>query len=455
MESLGYSNVTGTNETGFQGTLGSGSLSPMLSESFSGKCDFSRLRFIQEDLVVVGYHWTMNDGSVFFTDSIILCPNSMDHTKIHVTIISSTRGYFRLAPFEVEKLSMKRLASFGNILNIMGFVQTISELKAIEEGRTELSEDEGSEKEEEASPDDAQKPRKITQGISPFTPKECFFGKKPSFPLEPNPLSKELETVDRLKRRENLPILYKLEERKPGYCKGKNGGLECHNREELASQEGIVLDLIKSAGKTLMEGRNIISISLPVRIFEPRSTLERLLDIWCFGPIYLRKAADAQDSSERMRMIMTFVMSGLHNGAQQLKPFNPIIGETYNAFWPDGTAITIEHTSHHPPISHFFVEDSQKKYKIHGYYEYKAKLKGNIVIGKQAGPSVIEFSDGEVVEWVQPEAKLSGLLWGTRTLEWTGDVVFDSKKANLHCSLKFGEGSGYFSKGKHTTDYFE
>ena len=55
---------------------------------------------------------------------------------------------------------------------------------------------------------------------------------------------------------------------------------------------GIILELIKSAGKQLMEGKNVVGVSLPVRIFEPKSTLERITDWWAFGPIYLSKAAE-------------------------------------------------------------------------------------------------------------------------------------------------------------------
>lgn len=82
-----------------------------------------------------------------------------------------------------------------------------------------------------------------------------------------------------------------IETRKNGYRRVKDGGLECFHREELKCQEGIVLDLMKSAGKQLMEGKNVVGISLPVRIFEPRSTIERICDWWAFGPIYLTRAA--------------------------------------------------------------------------------------------------------------------------------------------------------------------
>jgi Oxysterol-binding protein len=112
---------------------------------------------------------------------------------------------------------------------------------------------------------------------------------------------------------------------------------------------------MKSAGETLLKGRGIVAISLPVRIFEPRSTLERLCDMWCSGPVYLKRAGLMTDKLERFRNIVAFSISGLWNMGGQKKPFNPILGETYQAHWPDGSSIQIEHTSHHPPICNYYV----------------------------------------------------------------------------------------------------
>ena len=33
---------------------------------------------------------------------------------------------------------------------------------------------------------------------------------------------------------------------------------------------------------------------------------------------------------------MAFAISGLYGGCKQQKPFNPILGETLQAYWPDG-----------------------------------------------------------------------------------------------------------------------
>jgi hypothetical protein len=63
-----------------------------------------------------------------------------------------------------------------------------------------------------------------------------------------------------------------------------------------------------------MEGKGIVAVSLPVRIFEKRSSVEMICDIWCTAPIFLRKAAldYMRDPVERMKHVITYVISGMH-----------------------------------------------------------------------------------------------------------------------------------------------
>jgi hypothetical protein len=86
---------------------------------------------------------------------------------------------------------------------------------------------------------------------------------------------------------------------------------------------------MKRAGKQLLEGKNIVGVSLPVRIFEPRSMLTRITDLWSGGPYYFNKAASCTNPIERMKLITTYAVNGMHMNIKQLKPFNPILGETY------------------------------------------------------------------------------------------------------------------------------
>ncbi len=49
--------------------------------------------------------------------------------------------------------------------------------------------------------------------------------------------------------------------------------------------------------------------------------------------------------------------AGLNHGFDRWrKPFNPILGETWQASLSDGSAICIEQISHHPPVSAFHIE---------------------------------------------------------------------------------------------------
>jgi pyrrolidone-carboxylate peptidase len=50
-------------------------------------------------------------------------------------------------------------------------------------------------------------------------------------------------------------------------------------------------EFVKSIPKNILEGKDLIHVSLPVALNEPRSFLERMADTMAFLPIYLTKAA--------------------------------------------------------------------------------------------------------------------------------------------------------------------
>lgn len=115
-------------------------------------------------------------------------------------------------------------------------------------------------------------------------------------------------------------------------------------------------NVIKQVIKCVLTGQPVSGISLPVRVFEPRSQIERMLDTFGFAPIFLRQAALETDHLERLKLVITSVVAGMYGSVKQLKPFNPLLGETYQGYYDDGTRIFCEHTSHHPPISNFLLE---------------------------------------------------------------------------------------------------
>jgi hypothetical protein len=63
-----------------------------------------------------------------------------------------------------------------------------------------------------------------------------------------------------------------------GYVLLKEGGLQCVDERILANQSGVIMDVIAQVTACLLKGKGIVGLSLPIRLFEPRSTLERMLD---------------------------------------------------------------------------------------------------------------------------------------------------------------------------------
>lgn len=246
-----------------------------------------------------------------------------------------------------------------------------------------------------------------------------------------------------------------LQERLPHYYILQKGGVECRNVEHLKTQEGLILDLMKRVGKTLIEGKNLVSVSLPVRIFEKRSTLERICDLWGGAPFYLNKGAQEIDPLKRFKSVICFAMAGMYTNLLQLKPFNPILGETFQGEWPDGSKLYLEHISHHPPICRFLVMSN--RFVLEGSYQFEAKIKslsGNVVKGQFLGTNRVRFKDGECVEFVYPVGSISGLMYGNREMNWEGEWTFKDKRNRISCQLEFTKKAGYFESQIEPTDVF-
>lgn len=109
----------------------------------------------------------------------------------------------------------------------------------------------------------------------------------------------------------------------------------------------------------------------------------------------------------------------------QNKPFNPLLGETLQGKFNDGTKFYCEHTSHHPPISNFLLEDVDGQYKMYGWYEITGKMNANNLVSGLRGPNNIIFKDGQHIRFGFPSYRLGGTVMGERTIETVGSCVFE------------------------------
>jgi len=68
----------------------------------------------------------------------------------------------------------------------------------------------------------------------------------------------------------------------------------------------------KQLAINILKGLSISHISLPIKIFEPRSSITRIVDAWSQGPNFLQKAGEASDPIERLKWVITFGLSSIY-----------------------------------------------------------------------------------------------------------------------------------------------
>lgn len=132
------------------------------------------------------------------------------------------------------------------------------------------------------------------------------------------------------------------------------GSLIVVNEELINKQKKVVGHLIKQMGLNLLQGKSLMNVSFPVQVFESKSVLNRIAGTFGYAPNFLKKAAESIDVLKQFKFVIAFLISSLHLNISQKKPFNPILGETFQGYLGH-SPIFLEQICHHPPISYFYV----------------------------------------------------------------------------------------------------
>jgi hypothetical protein len=97
-----------------------------------------------------------------------------------------------------------------------------------------------------------------------------------------------------------------------GLIVNEEGALVCTDVATLQKQQGVLANVAKQLVLVLLKGLSISHISLPIKIFEPRSSIQRIVDFWSSAPLYLTAAAKSTDPVERMANVIAFSLSNIY-----------------------------------------------------------------------------------------------------------------------------------------------
>lgn len=190
------------------------------------------------------------------------------------------------------------------------------------------------------------------------------------------------------------------------------------NQAVMDAQKDVIKWVIRKIGTNIVSGKSVMNMSLPVEIFDKRGLLERSASSFGYAPVFLEQASQTADEMEQMKLVVTFMLSINSLELKLEKPFNPILGETFQGYLGT-TPIHYEQISHHPPISAYYMKNNS--YELYGNLVSFAELGLNSGTGGNAGVMHIKFPiNNSHFECSLPGSEISGLVFGERKMRMVG-----------------------------------
>uniref|UniRef100_A0A674GP77 Oxysterol-binding protein n=1 Tax=Taeniopygia guttata TaxID=59729 RepID=A0A674GP77_TAEGU len=184
-------------------------------------------------------------------------------------------------------------------------------------------------------------------------------------------------------------------------------------------------------------GKDLSRVALPVQLNEPLNTLQRLCEELEYSQL-LDRASRARDPRQRLVYVAAFAVSAYASTYYRAgsKPFNPVLGETYECVRPDrGFRFISEQVSHHPPISACHAESDN--FVFWQGERWKNKFWGKSLEIVPMGTVNVQLT-GDHYEWNKVTTCIHNVLSGPRWIEHYGEVLIrNTRDASYHCKLTF------------------
>src|ERR1700712_3012557 len=189
-----------------------------------------------------------------------------------------------------------------------------------------------------------------------------------------------------------------------------------------------------------MIGKDMTKMTLPVSFNEPTSLLQRCAEDMEYADL-LEVAADRTDSTERMVYVAAFAASEYASTIGRVaKPFNPLLGETFEYVRPDKNyRFFIEQVSHHPPIGAAWAESPRWTY--YGESAVKSKFYGKSFDINPLGTWFLKLRTPsgtvELYTWNKVTSSVIGIITGSPTVDNYGPMAVKNWNTGEVCKIDF------------------
>ncbi|KAI1290445.1 Oxysterol-binding protein-related protein 1 [Halotydeus destructor] len=200
-------------------------------------------------------------------------------------------------------------------------------------------------------------------------------------------------------------------------------------------------------------GKELSKIALPVVFNEPLTFLQRIVENSAF--VYLLKEADScDDPIKRMELVTSYAVATMSPNWQRLmKPFNPILGETFELTVDEyDYRVVCEQVSHHPPVSALFGESEH--FEMYGTVQPRLKFWGKSIDIKPEGSLFVRLKKrNETYSWKAVNCCIHNVIIGKLWIEQYGVMEIINNSIGLRSSINF-KAAGWFGRDLHRVEGF-
>jgi len=188
-------------------------------------------------------------------------------------------------------------------------------------------------------------------------------------------------------------------------------------------------------------GKELSKITMPVIFNEPLSFIQRIVEYMEYSSL-IKQASQSDDSITRLEYVTTFAISALASQFERLgKPFNPLLGETFEYKREDlGFHWMSEQVSHHPPVSAFCAlgTDDKHPFEFRGCCDPKIRFWGKTVNIEPRGHVVLDLvGRKESYTWTNPSLSVHNIVVGKMWMEQHGVIEIMNLTTKEKCVVEF------------------
>lgn len=201
-------------------------------------------------------------------------------------------------------------------------------------------------------------------------------------------------------------------------------------------------------------GKDLSQISMPVSANEPLSLLQRAAELMEYS-VLLDKASTSTDSVERLIYVTAFAVSSLSNYRVReraiRKPFNPMLGETFELIREDrGFRFIAEKVSHRPVQLAYVAESkdwsiTQSPMPTQKFWGKSAEIITEGII------RLTLHTTGEHFSWSPATCFLRNIIAGEKYVEPTGELLVFNETTGQKAVSTFKAGGMFSGRSEDVT----